>query len=99
MYDDFLALAGVSFVTVLAALSVSVYDWTIITGVSILCVAIPLLASFARWMPPDLQPTSTWQDWTANHLWILAMPSALLGISFVFAHIHAVCGILFGASS
>jgi hypothetical protein len=89
----------VSFVTVLAALSVSVYDWTIITGVSILCAAIPMLVSFARWIPPDLQPTSPWQDSIANHLWILAMPSALLGISFVFAHVHAVCGILFGVSS
>ena len=27
------------------------------------------------------------------------MPSALLGISFILAHVHAVCGILFFASS
>jgi hypothetical protein len=98
-HGDFLALAAASFATVLAALSVNVYDWTIITGVSVLCAAIPMLVSFARWIPPNLQPTSRWPDWIANHLWILAMPSALLGISFVFAHVHAVCGIVFGLSS
>jgi hypothetical protein len=99
IYDTSLALAGVSFVTIVSALSVSTYDCSLVTGVAILCVVTPLLASFARWTPPDIGPDSTWYDWLANHLFILAMPGALLGISFVFAHVHIVCGVLFGLSS
>src|SRR5437016_868496 len=77
IYDTSLALAGVGFVTILSALSVSTYDCPLITGVAILCVATPLLASFSRWTPPDLAPDSTWHDWLANHLFLLAMPAAL----------------------
>jgi hypothetical protein len=33
-YDDFLAMAGLSFLTVVSALSISAYDWIIVTGVS-----------------------------------------------------------------
>lgn len=99
IYDTSLALAGVSFVTIVSALSVSTYDCSLITGVAILCVVTPLLASFARWTPSGIGPDSTWYDWLANHLFILAMPGALLGMSFIFAHVHILCGILFGLSS
>jgi hypothetical protein len=98
-YDTSLALAGVSFVTILGALSVSRYDCPIIIGVAILSGAAPLLASFSRWTPPDLLTDSTWRNWLANHLFVVAMPAALIGIAFVLAHVHILCGALFAASS
>jgi len=99
-YDTSLALAGVSLLTILGALSVSTYDCTLITGVSILCAVTPLLAGFSRWIPPSMAaPGSTWHDWVANHLFLVAMPGALLGMSFIFAHVHVICGALFALSS
>ena len=99
IYDTSLALAGVSFLTILGALSVSSYDCPLIVGIAILCVATPLLASFSRWTPPDLAADSSWHNWLANHLFLVATPTALLGISFVLAHVHVVCGVLFAVSS
>jgi len=100
-YETSLALAGVSFLTILGALSVSAaYDWTLITGVSILCVVTPWLVGFSRWIPPDITaPDSTWHDWVANHLFAADMPVALLGMSFIFAHVHVICGVSFALSS
>ena len=99
IYDTSLALAGVSFVTIVSALSVSSYDWPLITGVAILCIATPLLGSFSRWTPPDIEGNSPWYDWLANHLFLVAMPGALVGMAFIFAHVHFVCGLLFALSS
>jgi len=98
-YNAFLALAGLSFVAVVGALSVSTYDWTIITGIAILSADMPVLAGFARWEPPDLRQGSPWLDHVANLLWLLSMPGAVLGISFILAHVHFACGILFALSS
>ena len=98
-YDTSLALAGVSFVTILGGLSVGSYDCTLIIGIAILCVVTPLLAGFSRWIPPSIAPGSTWHDWVANQLFVVAMPGALIGMSFTFAHVHVICGALFALSS
>ena len=91
-YDAFLALAGASFITVISALSVSTYDWSIITGIAILSVDIPFLAGFARWIPPDFRSDSTWHDHFANIAFVLAMPLAIIGNSLVLIHVHVICG-------
>ncbi|MEY2555667.1 MAG: hypothetical protein QOF93_811 [Verrucomicrobiota bacterium] len=98
-YDAFLGLAGASFVAVIGALSVNTYDWTVITGIAILSADIPLLISFARWDPPTLRRESPLPDHISNILWIASMPAALLGISFILAHVHIICGILFAVAS
>jgi len=99
VFDMSLALAGASFVAVVSALSVNVYDFRLIVGIAILCVATPLLVGFARWIPPDIGPNSTWHDWLASPLFLVAWPAAILGMSFIFAHVHVICGILFATSS
>jgi hypothetical protein len=98
-YDACLALAAVSFIAVVSALSVNMYEWRIITGIAILSVDIPLLVGFGRWIPPDLGPHSKWHDHVAHNTFLLCMPLAVIGISFILAHVHAICGVLFTASS
>jgi hypothetical protein len=97
--DTSLALAGASFVAIVSGLSVNSYDFPLIVGIAILCVATPLLVGFARWIPPDIGPNSTWHDWLASPLFLVAWPAAILGMSFLFAHVHIIGGILFAASS
>ena len=98
-YDAFLALAGASFLAVLGALSVNSYDWSIIIGIAILSADVPVLVGFARWDPPSFRWESPVRHHIANILWVVSMPAALLGISFILAHVHLVCGILFAVSS
>ena len=98
-YDAFLGLAGASFVAVIGALSVNCYDWTVITGIAILSADIPVLIGFARWDPPTLRWESPLPHHAANILWVVSMPAALLGIAFILAHVHILCGILFAIFS
>lgn len=98
-YDAFLALAGASFLTIVGALSVSSYDCGIITGIAILSADIPLLIGFARWDPPDFVWESPLRHHVSNILWVVSMPAALVGISFVLAHVHILCALLFAGFS
>lgn len=98
-YDAFLGLAGASFVAVIGALSVNTYDWTVVTGIAILSADIPVLVGFARWDPPSFRWESPLPHHVANILWVLSMPAALLGIAFILAHVHLICGILFAVFS
>jgi hypothetical protein len=98
VFEASLALASASFVAVVSALSVNTYDFSMITGIAILCAANPLLVGFARWIPPDVGPNSTLHDWVASPLFLVAWPAPLLGMSFIFAHVHIICGILFASS-
>jgi hypothetical protein len=98
-YDAFLGLAGASFVAVIGALSVNTYDCTIVTGIAILSADIPVLIGFARWDPPTLRWRSPPPHHAANILWVISMPAAPVGISFILAHVHIVCGILFAVFS
>ncbi len=98
-YENSLALAGVSLIAIVGALSVATYDWAIVTGIAILSVDIPLLVCFARWIPESLGESSTWDDWVAIHLFIVSAPLVVLGISFLLVHVHIVCGVLFFTAS
>ncbi len=95
--DVFLALAGASFVAVIGALSVNTYDWSVIIGIAILAADIPVLVGFSRWRPLYFRPERRHK--IASHLLFVSMPAALLGISFILAHVHVICGILFAVSS
>jgi hypothetical protein len=99
LYESALALAGVSLIAVVGALSVATYDWAIVTGVAILSVDMPILVGFARWIPQSLDEGSTWYDWVAMHLFLASVPLVVIGISFLLVHVHIVCGVLFITSS
>ena len=71
----------------------------IVTHIAILSADIPVFFEFAHWDPPDFRPQSLLLDHVSNILWIICMPAALIGISFILAHVHVVCGILFSVFS
>src|SRR5260370_19006785 len=95
--DVFLALAGASFVAVIGALSVNTYDWFVIIGIAILSADIPVLVGFTRWHPPNFR--WEWRYHVASVLWVVSMPAALLGISFILPHVPVISGIFFSVSS
>ena len=98
-YETALALAGANLVLIAGALSVSVYDWPIVAGISVLAFDIPLLVGFGRWTPTSVDGKSSWHDWVAVHVFIAAAPLAVFGISLLLVHVHAICGVLFALST
>jgi len=89
---DYLALAVFSSAVLLGAMSAASYDRPLIVGVCLLSIAIPTLYLFSQWDPKP-------QHFMTNTAWVLCAPCALLGTSFVLAHVHVLCGLLFAVTT